>query len=117
MAASRTPAHLGADGRKLWRDISTKYELRADELRVLADACAEADLVARLDEALSVADVMIAGSMGQAVVNPLFAEVRQHRNTLAGLLAKLKLPDDGESGEDRSTKAREAANSRWRRGA
>lgn len=112
------PKDLDKAGAKLWREIITsgKYELRPDEVRILEDACRQADLIDDLAEAAKDADKLVAGSMGQLVINPLIAELRQHRNTLASLLGKLKLPDEADesSGESpRSTSARKAAQSRW----
>lgn len=122
MTAPKPPTKLGKSGLSLWNAISGKYELRADEERVLVDACREADLVDLLSKELDDGDLMVAGSMGQPVVNPLVAEIRQHRTTLAALLRGLKLPDDGDAssevGGGLSAKNREAANARWsRRGA
>lgn len=121
MSKPSAPETLQQGGRALWVAVTEKYELRRDELRVLEDACHEADLVDTMAAALAGGDLMITGSQGQQVVNPLVSELRQHRNTLAGLMRQLKLPEDGdaerEAGE-RSTKARAAANARWsRRGA
>ena len=128
-AKVRRPDGLLAGGRQMWDDIMAAYELRFDERRILEDACHEVDLIDRLERALRKAPLQVDGSMGQPVSNPLIQEIRQHRNTLAGLLAKLKLADTG-AGEDeapqagdvvsatRSTAARAAANARWgRRGA
>ena len=116
--AVTTPAHLGAKARRMWRAITGTYELRADELRVLEDACREVDLIERLEEAMRGADLIVHGSQGQPVANPLVQELRQHRATLKALLGSLKLPDeDGRQAESRSSSAREAANARWRRGA
>lgn len=42
------PAKLGRAGRELWRSIIPTYDLRPDEVRLLADACREADIVQRL---------------------------------------------------------------------
>lgn len=126
MAARTTPPTLDKAGKKLWREISKDYDLRPDEYRILEDACREADLIEVLADEQAAQPVMITGSMGQRVLNPLIAEVRQHRATLSTLLGKLKLPDDPEAGDaggdtagdDRATKARAAANARWsRRGA
>ncbi|MBF6315036.1 hypothetical protein [Nocardia farcinica] len=117
--ASKKPAPpqgLRPGGRKLWTDVVGKWELRPDELRVLREACREVDLIDALELALSKDALMIPGSMGQRVVNPLVTELRQHRATLAALLRQLKLPDaDGNEGEKelRSTAARAAANARW----
>ena len=109
------PEDLADDGAKLWSDITGKYELRPDELSVLEDACRERDLIARMATELAVRDVMIVGSMGQMVMNPLLGEVRQHRATFAALMRQLKLPDEGgsESGGALSAKNRAAAQARW----
>lgn len=120
MAAKKAPAHMGAAARKLWREVTKTYDLRADELRVLEDACREMDVIDFLEEQRRDEDfaVMIRGSQGQMVMNPVFAELRQHRGALRQLLAQLKLPDeDGQAEGGRSTQARDAAAARWRRGA
>ena len=108
---------LGEDGQALWDSIVPQYELRPDEIRILQDACCEADIVARLELELVDADLMVKGSMGQLVASPLVSEVRQHRTTLAGLLAKLKLPDSPAGAARKravvSEKAVKAARARW----
>lgn len=117
MAAKKTPKGLVASV-TLWRAITAKYELRADELRVLEDACRESDLIDALAEEAAGAATVVKGSQGQPVINPLISEVRQHRSTLAALLRQLKLPDEADTSEARSTAARSAANARWsKRGA
>lgn len=114
----KAPSHLGPAARRLWREINGTYELRPDELRILEDACREMDVIdfledQRRDENF---ELMIRGSQGQMVMNPVLAELRQHRGALRQLLSQLKLPDEA-GGESRSSQAREAANARWRRGA
>lgn len=111
-----TPKGLGKSGSALWRDVIGKYALRIDELRVLEDACRERDLLTRMEEALSGASLMVIGSQGQDVLNPLVGELRQHRATFAALMRQLKLPDDGDSSEQGgalSAKNRAAAQARW----
>ena len=107
-----TPEMLGRAGAQLWVDVTSTYTLRVDEKRVLEDACREADLVDTLETASRTADLVVKGSQGQPVINPLISELRQHRSTLASLFRQLKLPD-GDSGEARSAAARSAANARW----
>ncbi|MDM2104305.1 hypothetical protein PP405_11520 [Mycobacteroides abscessus] len=116
------PRELGKGGRKLWNSTKSQgYILRPDEVRVLEDACREADLIDDIQSAWKAAkardEFMVSGSMGQQVINPLVSELRQHRATLAGLLAKLKLPDTqaGSAGAEstRGDQQRAAANSRW----
>ena len=107
-------------GAALWADVTGSYELRADERRILEDACHERDLIARLSAELAESDLIVRGSMGQQVVNPLVSELRQHRATFASLMKQLSLPDEGESdnGGALSSKNRAAAQARWaRRGA
>lgn len=115
------PDGLGVSGQRLWDGIAGegKYELRADELQVLEDACRESDLIATLHAGLVGEPLLMRGSQGQDVAHPLIAELRQHRATVASLLRGLKLPDiDGSVAEARSTQARAAANTRWaKRGA
>lgn len=109
------PKNLGAAGLALWQKVTGQWTLRPDELRVLEDACREATLVDRIETELTNDDLMITGSQGQSVINPLVSEVRQHRGTLSALLRQLKLPDVDATaeGESRSSQARDAAKSRW----
>ncbi|WP_328439130.1 hypothetical protein [Nocardia puris] len=110
------PKGLKPAARNLWNSVVGKWDLRPDEQRVLREACREVDLIDALEDALSGDSIMIPGSMGQRVVNPLVTELRQHRATLAQLLRQLKLPDaDGGEAEKeaRSVAARAAANARW----
>lgn len=112
------PRGLKASGGKLWRLISdpAKYELRPDELRILEDACREADLIDEIERQLEGEPFMVTGSQGQDVIHPLIPELRQHRATLTSMLLKLKLPDEPAEApvaNPRSVGARNAANTRW----
>ena len=117
---ARAPSGLGPAGRRLWREVTTAYTLRPDELAVLTEAARTADLVARLATSLEGAELTVPGSMGQPVANPLIAELRLQRRSFDALLRSLALPDqEGEvPGRDRngrytSTGARSAAIARW----
>lgn len=112
------PSNLGEYGRDLWQSIVPTYDLRPDELRVLADACREADIIHRLEEAQLEEPLTTTGSMGQKVISPFISELRQHRTVLAGLLKSLKLPDTTPAGVAQRTRhtseqARAAARARW----
>jgi len=137
------PADLVKDGRKdgpgrmLWKSVvgtgsTFTYILRPDELRILHAACRCDDAIAELrrkkneiENDYQYKDMLVRGSMGQRVENPLRAaarkitdEIRAQDAALAGHLAKLKLPDlnggNTEKGEQpRSVAARNAVNSRW----
>lgn len=115
------PRSLGDRGRALWDSIVPAYELRPDELVILADACREADLIERLHDELSVSELVTRGSMGQEVASPFVSEIRQHRTVLAGLLAKLKIPDTPAGAARKkaavSEAARAAVRQRWGSGA
>jgi hypothetical protein len=113
----KKPRGLKEAGTDLWDSVSSKYRLRPDEWRILIDAAREADLVARLEDELVDAPLMVKGSQGQLVASPLVSEVRQHRAVLAQLLGKLKLPDSPQESARKkaevSEKARMAARVRW----
>lgn len=113
----RMPTRLGAGGRRLWKDVTETYDLRADEFRVLEAACREVDLIDKLEKGMVGASLMVKGSMGQPVANPLISELRQHRVALKGLLGSLRLPDEEQRPQSTSSSARDAAQARWRRGA
>jgi hypothetical protein len=127
-----TPSGLGTAGRKLWTEIVGIYDLRADELRALEDACASTDMLATLEKEWIAAGrpFMSKGSMGQQVEHPLIGSIDKLRKSRQAFLRQLKLPDDpaGDvpeagapaqaAGDDRAVKARAAAQARWsRRGA
>ncbi|TQK29392.1 hypothetical protein [Arthrobacter sp. SLBN-53] len=135
------PDDLARDGRKdgpgrrLWKSIagSGQYVLRPDELRILHAACRCDDAIAELrrkkaelENNPQYEDMLVKGSMGQRIENPLRAaarkitdEIRAQDSALTGHLGKLKLPDldvsagDSSPGQPRSVGARAAANSRW----
>jgi hypothetical protein len=114
MASLRAPAGLAKSGSKLWRDVTGKYALRVDELRILEDACRLADVLAALEAAAADAPLLSKGSMGQLVLHPLVAEQKTHRSALARLLAQLKLPDDATAeGAQEPNQHRAAAQTRW----
>jgi hypothetical protein len=118
---SKPKSPFGPAGSELWESIAPKYDLRPDELRILSDACHMADVIALLrSEFAADGRAMVKGSMGQPVLNPLLAEQKTHEAALAGLLTKLKLPDEpgeGSGAGDASSPARKAAAARWNRGA
>lgn len=111
---AKPPAGLGRAGRALWRDIAAEFELDVRELAVLAAACRQADDVARLEALIEEQGAVVTGSAGQPKLSPAFAEVRQGRLALGRLLGDLALPNDTPT-TARSSRARRAAEARWRR--
>ena len=105
-----TPEALGPDGRMLWSAVLDEFELGPTELPILEDACRERDLIDRLHRELVGLQLLVKGSMGQQVVNPLVTELRQHRLAYATLVNRLRLPVDA---GDSSAVGRALANQRW----
>ncbi len=112
------PKGLGLKARRLWRDILKDFQLGPAELRILEDACREVDLIERIETELDGADLVVRGSQGQPVANPLTQEVRLHRAVLRQLLGALRLPEDDQdswSGLSTSERGCRAAMARWRK--
>lgn len=123
MSKPNVPEILGPAGSALWSEIVDRYDLRADELRTLEDACSASDMLADFSrEWVNLGKPLISkGSMGQEVEHPLIGSIDKQRKARQQFLKQLHLPDDegktSDSG-DRSSQARAAANARWsRRGA
>jgi hypothetical protein len=112
------PKGLAKGGLILWRAIVRTGELRPDSLRVLQDACREADLIDDLEQFLVGEPRTVRGSQGQVVIHPIISELRQHRSVLSTLLRALDLPKVDQSDATDAHDAREAAISlaqaRWK---
>jgi hypothetical protein len=109
----RPPVVLGSRGRRLWRQIVADFDLSDAERAVLVEACRTADLVDRLASRLGDEDLTVEGSRGQVVINPLVAELRQQRELLGRLLARLALPDDADAEDAAVRLGRRGAHARW----
>lgn len=110
------PDGMGAGGKAVWLKIVGTYDLRADELVTLEDACRITDMIAALDKAWADDDrpMTTAGSMGQRVIHPLIGEIRTQRMARNALWRQLKLPDAGEDvGSGEANQHRAAAQSKW----
>lgn len=79
--SARMPANLSPEGKRLWKSILDVHgpSLGPDAMRILVDACREADVIGRIEDQLRTSDLMVRGSQGQLVASPLVSEVRQHR--------------------------------------
>ena len=112
---AKPPAGLGTRGRHLFRALSAAFDFDAGESVVLVEACRTADLCDRLAAELTAAPLVVEGSRGQQIVNPVAAELRQQRDLLSRLLGRLALP-----GADAGTSAavvlgRRGNDARWHR--
>lgn len=107
------PPSLGSEGRRLWRAVTGTYDLRADELRALEDACAASDMLHEFTaEWVKLGRPYTSkGSMGQLVEHPLIGSIDKQRKARQAFLRQLKLPDA--SGVAEPNQQRAAANSRW----
>lgn len=118
------PVELGKRGKAYYSKTLEDYELDESEVQILLEAARTLDELEALKAAVSELGVTTKGSMGQVVVNPALAEMRQARATFGRLVQQLALPTDDEEEEDlspaetaaqrdRTENARKAANARW----
>lgn len=93
----RSPAGLQAAGKRLWRSITTEFDLESEphKVQILVEACRVVDAIAELDKAAAEAPLTVKGSMGQPVISPFIAEARAQRSLLAQLLARLNFEEVG----------------------
>jgi hypothetical protein len=112
---SRIPAPAGLErrGRRLWRDVSSAYKLRPDELVLLETACKCVDLIDRLETEMAGQPLTVVGSAGQQREHPLLSEQRLQRTLLRQSLSQLKLPDLREGAAVNQNRA--AGMTRWAR--
>lgn len=112
MSESKAPTGLKKRGKNTWDSVVKKYDLRTDELDILEDICREIDMIDALEKELKGANLVVMGSQGQEVANPMISELRQHRATKKSLWAALKLPDEGNAAAG-VNQQRDAAQSKW----
>lgn len=110
------PETLATAGVALWSEVVKSYDLRADELATLEDACSITDMVSALSSAWGELGKPLTtkGSMGQEVIHPLIGEIRTQRMARNSLWRQLKLPDD--AGGESVNQNRDAANASWQPG-
>ena len=91
----RAPNGLGRRGKSLWAELHTEFDFTGEPHRrvLVEDACREADLVDRLQRAVTKNDLRVRGWQGQPVTAPEVAELRLHRKAMADILRALALPD------------------------
>jgi hypothetical protein len=97
---ARMPKGLGYQGQKLYKEITSEFDLEADphKRRILLDCYKIADLISELDKAAAKAPLIVRGSAQQQVISPLISEARFQRALLMQGLARLNfegMPDDG----------------------
>lgn len=107
----KPPAGLGKAGRALWRDVLTPVTLENPmEVQALTEACRLADDLVRLREQLATSELVVQGSTGQPVENPLLGAVRLAVALQAKLLGSISIEVDASA---RSRAGRALAAQRW----
>jgi hypothetical protein len=99
--ASKTPAGLGAAGRKLWLSVTDVYDLEVYEEALLLQAARCADYLDRLAAEAAAGTVTVENMKGDRIVSPAIVESRQQGIALSRLLASLRLPSGEEEGNQR----------------
>ncbi|MDV8148545.1 terminase [Arthrobacter sp. B10-11] len=97
----KTPSGLKAGGRKLWRSVTSDYELGEHELSILLEASRTVDALDELERIVREEGVTNVSPQGVRA-HPALVEARQQRVTLAKLVASLRIPIE----EDEAAPAR-----------
>ena len=99
MSAPRPPAGLGPEGRRLWRAVTTDFDLDQHELTLLREVARTADACTDLQAVVDAEGRMVTDHLGNSRVHPAAVELRQTRILFARLLSCLRVPL-GEQPED-----------------
>ncbi|HEY5103404.1 MAG TPA: hypothetical protein VII65_00010 [Acidimicrobiales bacterium] len=95
MAKLPTPKAIGKSGAALWVQITTAIEFEDPrEIHALRQACLLEDDVARLRDELEQSELIVQGSTGQPVENPLLGAIRNATALQAKLLASIAVERD-----------------------
>ncbi len=92
---TRPPCGLQPAGKALWRGVHAAvaegWELDQRDLAWLEQACRTRDLIADLERQLAAEGLAVEGSKGQRRLHGVIPELRQQRDLLSRLLARLEL--------------------------
>jgi hypothetical protein len=90
------PRGTKVNGAKLWRDVTSRYELEEHELALLREAIRTVDLLDELATIVAREGPMAKGPRGSKS-HPVVTEARQQKIALARLTAALRLPAGDEN--------------------
>jgi hypothetical protein len=98
----RAPKGTRVGGRRLWAEVTERFELDAHELALLVEAVRTVDQLDALHQLTEAEGLVVDGKTGPRA-HPALVESRQLRIALARLLAVLRLPsgDEGDLDERR----------------
>jgi hypothetical protein len=92
--ALKPPAELGKPGRALWAKATEAFTFQDPrELLALAHSCQLEDDLARLRRELVDSPLVVKGSTGQPVENPLLGSIRNGLALQAKLLGSIAVPE------------------------
>lgn len=91
------PQGLGDRGGAFWLALTDVLEFSPQETEVLMEACRTLDRIDDLTAAIDTDGTVVKGSMGQKVLHPAVAEVRQLQASFVRLTDALHLPEDVEA--------------------
>jgi hypothetical protein len=89
----KRPPYLGVRGSRLWRRVTTDFELDAAEAEVLTETCRTVDLLEALQSEFAGSPLTVEGSTGQPRINPLVETLAIVRNLLGRQVRQPGLPD------------------------
>ena len=93
MTQSRAVTGLKLGGRRLWKHVTSEFELAEHEESVLLQACRIVDVLDRLQVVIDKGEVLVESPQGLKT-NPAVVEFRQQALTLAKCMASLRIPMD-----------------------
>jgi hypothetical protein len=113
--SKKKPKPPESAGSRLREAIESEFDLSEPEALLLANACATADMLERVEREIATGPLIVAGSRQQQVSNPLIATQIELGAHLVRLLGALRVPLGEEDPEKALTSrmARKAAMVRW----
>jgi hypothetical protein len=92
----RAPNGLLKRGKALWHSVIEVGKPNPAELAILYELCSVLDEIETLKANLRQSAPVVQGSTGQPRPNPLYAELRRHRELADRLARSLGVPSDDE---------------------
>ncbi len=86
------PKGTRPNGRRLWVDVLSNFDLDEHETALLREAVRTVDALDALDDVVRRDGVMTTTDLGAPRVHPALVEARQLKLALARLLAALRMP-------------------------